>query len=525
MKLKKIIAGLLVLFCVAGFAGCKSEPESNSQKTQNGKSQSLNTALELKTATFMISDEWDVIDSSDKNKADEFENLVGAFNYVTVVNDDFFFAIEEYTIDKADSTDDVLLEEYVQRQESYIENVVYSEIGDENCAVLTYNKKEIVYCFVENSVHYKFCAVFNEDVSNDLPSDTIENVILTFDQHISSSEVLDEIAVSLDNKVDLDETVTIEDATFSVSSSWTKEESENNGYNWFANDLSFFQANAGDADTESETQYLASLYIAFKYRDDVTDCSDPEDIEIDGVNGITFSIVMSIENYGERTLKLYCVIFNGKIYTFGFTNVDKDSSEILDYESDIISSITFTTRSTTSETKVETELATETVTEKVTEPATEKITAYYSGTYKVGEDIPAGEYCIFSTENKRSGYYSVNADSNGDDIIGNDVFDYNAFVTISDGQYLELNRAKAIPVEEIGEIETNQSGMFRVGIDIPAGEYKIESTKNDMNGYYSIYNSSEPNASIVTNNLFDGQTYVTVSDGQYLSLERSRIIQ
>jgi len=170
----------------------------------------------------------------------------------------------------------------------------------------------------------------------------------------------------------------------------------------------------------------------------------------------------------------------------------------------------------------------ETETESKTEPELRESISYKEGTYKVGTDIPSGEYCIYSTSNI-SGYYSVNADSKGDSIIGNDNFVYNAFVTVSDGQYLELSRAIAVPVSEIDgvtyKIDTSGSGTFRVGIDIPAGEYKLINEGEDYSGYYCVYNDSEPDTRIVSNDNFEGQTYITVSDGQYLLLSRCKIVK
>lgn len=346
----------------------------------------------------------------------------------------------------------------------------------------------------------------------------------------SKEEAASSASTSEESEAELDETTTMDDITFSVSSDWRKEKSENGGYTWYAKDLSFFQVNTSDAGDGDETKFLAALYISFKRMDGVTEYSDPEAVEIGGANGVKFSINMDVEDYGERTMKLYCMVYNKKNYNFLFTSMDEDSCDISDYEDDIISSISFAEKSTELEASVITETTTKatTTTEKVTEKATEPIketVEYYSGTHKVGEDIPAGEYCIFATKSKRSGYYSVNSDSNGDNIIGNGIFDYNAFVTVSDGQYLELSNAKAVPIEDVDKIETNETGMFRVGIDIPAGEYQVIPTKEGSSGYYCIYNSSEPNAPIVANDLFEGQAYATVSEGQYLVLERAKFAQ
>lgn len=65
--------------------------------------------------------------------------------------------------------------------------------------------------------------------------------------------------------------------------------------------------------------------------------------------------------------------------------------------------------------------------------------------------------------------------------------------------------------------------MLRVGKDIEAGEYSLEPTGSD--GYYCIYSDSRQQGtnSIVANENFSGNTYVTVSDGQYLKLSRCAI--
>lgn len=144
-------------------------------------------------------------------------------------------------------------------------------------------------------------------------------------------------------------------------------------------------------------------------------------------------------------------------------------------------------------------------------------TKYTQGNYKVGADIPAGEYVVFSSGDR--GYFCVSSDSNQDDIIYNDNFDYNSIITINDGEYLELSRSYAIPITEKPDIEASGAGMFKVGIHIPAGEYKLEAT--DDRGYYCIYPDSRQD-DIISNDNFEGQNYVTVTDGQYLVLSRCK---
>lgn len=96
--------------------------------------------------------------------------------------------------------------------------------------------------------------------------------------------------------------------------------------------------------------------------------------------------------------------------------------------------------------------------------------------YKVGTDIPAGEYVTVG-----SGYLQISSDSSG---------------VLKDGKY-------------------------KVGVDFPAGEYKVAPNGD---GYLAVTTSaSEPIGSIVTNNNFNTEKYITVQDGRYLKLNRASL--
>ena len=145
-------------------------------------------------------------------------------------------------------------------------------------------------------------------------------------------------------------------------------------------------------------------------------------------------------------------------------------------------------------------------------------TKYESGQYKVGTDIPAGEYVIFADGGP--GYFEVTADANGDDIIANENFEYNSIMTIVDGEYLKLSRAYAVPIEDVESLPMDTADMFKIGVFLPAGEYKVVSDSDS--GYYCIYGDNRQ-GDIIANDNFDGQSYLTVSDGQYLVLSRCHI--
>lgn len=72
------------------------------------------------------------------------------------------------------------------------------------------------------------------------------------------------------------------------------------------------------------------------------------------------------------------------------------------------------------------------------EPSTNQTSNYYGpGMYKVGVDIPAGEYNV-KAELGELGYLCVYPDSTRSDIIANDSFENNSYITVTDGQYLVL---------------------------------------------------------------------------------------
>ena len=155
-------------------------------------------------------------------------------------------------------------------------------------------------------------------------------------------------------------------------------------------------------------------------------------------------------------------------------------------------------------------------------------TTYKAGTYKIGSDIPAGEYVIFN-DGFLFGYYEITSDSTGafDSIISNDNFEYNTIVTLNEGEYLKMQESHAVALKEVKELDTTGTGMFKIGLHLPAGEYKLECTDTITGlGYYEISSDSSHNSnSILTNDNFEGNTYVTVQDGQYLKISAAKIVK
>lgn len=149
---------------------------------------------------------------------------------------------------------------------------------------------------------------------------------------------------------------------------------------------------------------------------------------------------------------------------------------------------------------------------------------YEEGMYKVGSDIDAGEYYV-TCENYVGAYVEVAKDSSGtiDSIVANNNVNTFTFITVSDGQYFTVTGGEFVKAEDAAVPgadlnNTYMAGMYRVGTDIPAGEYKVNST-SEYGAYVEVAKDSLHTIdSIVTNENVSTSTYITVSDGQYLTV-------
>lgn len=152
-------------------------------------------------------------------------------------------------------------------------------------------------------------------------------------------------------------------------------------------------------------------------------------------------------------------------------------------------------------------------------------TKYSSGQYKVGTDIPAGKYVVFSTEynGKLHGYIFETTDANSTDYVQTASFYYETIIEITEGNYLKLDSAYAIPMEENPEVDITKEGTFLVGTHIDPGEYKIEQIDDKTGGYFFLYRDFTKN-NYAGSDRFEGSRYISVEDGQLLCLDNARLV-
>lgn len=193
---------------------------------------------------------------------------------------------------------------------------------------------------------------------------------------------------------------------------------------------------------------------------------------------------------------------------------------------------TETAAQATAEEDKDEEVAEEEVTEEDEEAETEEddddaSLEISAGTYKVGDDIDAGEYLVLSDG---MAYIEAAEDSTGEleSIIFNEnlMGEAHAYVTLEDGQYFKLQGGAMYPEEDAPSIVPEDGlytdGMYKVGEDIPAGEYQVildDASELGM-GYLEVSSdSSHELESIITNDNVEADTYITVEEGQYLTIQ------
>lgn len=115
-----------------------------------------------------------------------------------------------------------------------------------------------------------------------------------------------------------------------------------------------------------------------------------------------------------------------------------------------------------------------------------------SGTYLVGDTLPAGEYIAFVDRADRSASLELRkteykADYH-DVITSKELFD-NTYITVSDGQYLALENCLLYPITDAPHITiaTQRNQMLKVGRDIEPGNYEISPIENNIyRSYFAI---------------------------------------
>ena len=103
-------------------------------------------------------------------------------------------------------------------------------------------------------------------------------------------------------------------------------------------------------------------------------------------------------------------------------------------------------------------------------------TCYQEGFYRIGQDMPEGEYMVLALGMMGTMRLADDEKMEDDSILMSEVFTHNTVVTACAGEFLRLESAIAIPMGEwpaelVINVPENGDAVLMVGYDIPEGSY------------------------------------------------------
>lgn len=151
------------------------------------------------------------------------------------------------------------------------------------------------------------------------------------------------------------------------------------------------------------------------------------------------------------------------------------------------------------------------------------------GTFRCGDDFEPGDYYIMSLFGAAA-LYDVSDTPDG--------FSWSSHrmmrkAHVKEGQYVELHDAILVNADEVDTSNWAKYGVFLVGKDLPAGDWKIVTISDEycteienisgIVGAYQICEDSPENEPVSCTPLFDKQSYITLENGQYLVINNAKL--
>ncbi len=159
----------------------------------------------------------------------------------------------------------------------------------------------------------------------------------------------------------------------------------------------------------------------------------------------------------------------------------------------------------------------------------EAVALITDGTYQVGSDIEAGEYLVFSNgvtllENTKD------QSGNPDSIIFNIALDgrSHTYVTLLQGEYFKLQGGEMYPVASAPDLKPSngvyKDGQYKIGKDLPAGNYTLlVEDKSDIGFYEISKNSRQDMMDMLVSDVVESELSVSLTNGQYLTIRNAYI--
>ena len=158
---------------------------------------------------------------------------------------------------------------------------------------------------------------------------------------------------------------------------------------------------------------------------------------------------------------------------------------------------------------------------KALEETTDEV-IYDSGTYKVGHDIPAGDYVLIENEDAVFASVIVREDANEDSgVVSSHIINGQAVIRLFEGTWMTLSEARAYPLAQAPVVENGTAGEggYLVGATLPAGTYAICPNDWAPLSSYSVYDGIlGTGAQLIKFEVLHDRSAIALSDGDYIEL-------
>lgn len=155
---------------------------------------------------------------------------------------------------------------------------------------------------------------------------------------------------------------------------------------------------------------------------------------------------------------------------------------------------------------------------------------WIDGIFRCGTDLHPGDYYVLPLYAPAAGY-EIGTSPNDLRFSGLCMLKK---VTLKEGQFIKVDYGGIIvPAEEVDTKNWTQYGVFLVGRDLPAGNYKMEILTNRYQsslysldvyaGCYQISDGAPGNIPIECEYLHESQKYVALEEGQYLIISNIKL--
>jgi len=155
---------------------------------------------------------------------------------------------------------------------------------------------------------------------------------------------------------------------------------------------------------------------------------------------------------------------------------------------------------------------------------------WYDGVFRCGTDFAPGDYYILPLFGAGALYDVANSP---------DDFSWSYYrllrkVNVQTGEYIRVcHDAIMVPADEVDTDNWAKYGVFLVGRDILAGDYKMETIHDEyhtditwitgIDGAYQLNNHNVIDDPIDSGYLFESQNYITLEEGQYIIITNIRL--